>query len=76
MTHCKVTANLSFWCIDHGLALVLSGDGATSELLLADNGLLLVLDELAERAAARLGDVGDAVALEVILAAQLGGQHG
>jgi hypothetical protein len=63
--------------IRHRLALVLGSDGAIrrSQLLLAQLSLLVLLDEIAEGAAARDGDVGDAAALEVVLAADLGALH-
>lgn len=39
-------------------------------------GLLLLLDQIAQHAAARGGDVGGAVAAEVVLVAQVGSLHG
>jgi hypothetical protein len=60
--------------IGHGVArlIVLLGTG---ELKLAVLGFLVLLGEIAEGAAAGAEDIGDAVSLEVILAADLGALH-
>jgi len=69
--------NLVLGGIRHRLALVLGGDGPIggSQLLLAQLGLLVLLNEIAKGAAARRGDVSDAVTLEVVLAADLSALH-
>jgi hypothetical protein len=55
-----------------GLRVLLS----TGEFLLTGFGFLVLLNEIAECAAASAEDVGDAVSLEVVLAANVGTLHG
>jgi hypothetical protein len=61
--------------IDHGVA-TLGVLGSTEKLLLAVIALLLLLGQVAENAAPGLGQVGDAISLEVVLAADIGTLHG
>ncbi len=51
-------------------------DATLSQERLVMGGLLLLLDQIADTAAAGGGDVGDAVALEVVLLADIGALHG
>jgi hypothetical protein len=58
--------------VGHVLAAgVLHGGALAGELLLPELGLLLLLDEVADGAAAGCGDVGQAAALQVVLLADL-----
>jgi hypothetical protein len=62
------------WGIGHGvtsLGVLLS----TKELLFTDRGLLLLLDQVAESAAAGLEDISDAVSLEVVLLSEFLALH-
>jgi len=68
--------NILLTRVDHPLlGLVLLIVDTSAKLCLAELGFLLLLDDGAETAAARQGNIGKAAALEVVLAADFGTLH-